>query len=86
MPDDDLYCRSNLEARKKMITKSVLCVIGNSDILQGCYTNGDIRYKEIMHHLNFSLYTARKQGRRQKAEVKKPKNEREASTNSSVRW
>jgi len=41
-----------------MITMSVLCVIGNSGIIHGCYTNGDVRYKEIVHHLNFSLYTA----------------------------
>ena len=58
MPDGDLYSRSKLVARQQMITKCLLCVIGNSDILHGYYTNDDVRYKEIMHHLNFSLYTA----------------------------
>ena len=36
----------------------MLCVIGNIDILHGYYTNGEVRHKEIRHHLNLILYTA----------------------------
>jgi len=32
-----------------------MCVAGNSDILRGCYTNGDVRYKEVKHHLTLKL-------------------------------